>query len=621
MGEKRQREAAGRPRSEAHLREVRRLLTAAQSAHRAQRLREAKQLYEQLLRIEPAQPHAWLGMGVLALHTGAYEAACSILSKAIELVPREAVFRQQYAGALQKIGRFVMAESELQTACALRPDVAQYWEDLGIVEQALGETQLALEAYRRADALQPSLARRIKEATVVSPIIASREAITAERAHIEGAMDVLLAEPGGSRDDPLRLALWPNFYWAYHGESDRALQTKAAAMYRHLFPMLDYGAAHCRAPRPAGSRIRVGLVSQFFHNHSIGRTSRGLFAQLSREKLEVTAIFLAPTIEDDFSRFIRRHAEHSLDVPRDLPTARKLIEALELDVLFYQDIGMDPFSYFLAFSRLAPIQCVCFGHPDTSGIPTIDYYISSELYETPGSEAHYSERLFLLREVGNFAYYYRPERVDPRKHRKDFGLSDEHHLYACPQNLFKLHPDMDELIAGILRRDALGRVVMVDGRIERWSELLRRRWAAQMRDVADRIVFLPRMDSQDFVDLIAASDLMLDTRHFNGYNTSLEAFAVGTPVVTWPGEFQRGRHTYGMYRRMSMTELIAKDAAQYVDLAVRLGTDASYRAARSNEILERSAVLFEDIHVVREFERFFEETVAASSRDAFNGGG
>jgi predicted O-linked N-acetylglucosamine transferase (SPINDLY family) len=459
--------------------------------------------------------------------------------------------------------------------------------------------------------LEPSLARRIKEATVVSPIIASHESIAVERRHIEAAMDALLAEPGRTGDDPLQLALWPNFYWAYHGESDRELQTKAAAVYRHLFPSLDYVAAHCLSPqRSSAARIRVGLVSQFFHNHSIGRTSRGLFAQFSREKLDVTAIFLAPTVDDEYARFIRRQAEHSVDVPRDLPTARKLIESLQLDVLFYQDIGMDPFSYFLAFSRLAPVQCVSFGHPDTTGIPTIDYYISSDMYETPQSEEHYSERLFLLRGVGNIAYYYPPERGEPRKGRSDFGLSGEHHLYVCPQNLFKLHPDMDELIAGILRLDRLGRVVMIEGRIERWSELLKRRWATGMHDVMDRIVFLPRMDSQDFVDLIEASDVMLDTRPFNGYNTSLEAFAVGTPVVTSPGEFQRGRHTQGMYRAMGMTQCIVNEPGEYVDLAVRAGTDRAYRVALTEEILARKDVLFEDLHVVREFERFFEEAVA-----------
>ena len=610
MGEKKKRLAVGRTRSEAHDNKVLQLLTAAQRFHRAQRLKEARVLYQQLLELEPGNAQAWLGMGLLALHTGALDAAVRILARAVELAPQEAGFRLQYAYALQRHGRFAMAEEELRTACRLQPDVAQYWEDLGIVLQALGETQGALEAYRRANALQPSPALRIKEATIVSPIIASHESIIAERSHIDAAMDALLAESVQSDDDPMRMALWTNFYWAYHGLSDRTLQTKAARVYRHLFPSLDYVADHCRSTHAPTEKLRVGLISQFFHNHSIGRISRGLFAKLSREELDVTAVFLAPAIDDEYSRFIRQHAQRSVDVPRDLSTARSLIESLQLDVLFYQDIGMDPFSYFLAFSRLAPVQCVSYGHPDTTGIPTIDYYVSSDMYETPGAEAHYSERLFLLRNVGNLAYYYRPERPEPRKERSHYGLSEHHHLYVCPQNLFKIHPDMDELFAGILRRDELARLVMIEGRVDRWAQLLRRRWEASMPDVVDRAVFLPRMDTGDYANLIEVCDVMLDTRHFNGMISSLEAFAVGTPVVTWPGEFQRGRPTQAMYRKMGFTECIADGAQEYIDRSVRLGTDAAYRAAVKEEILQRNGALFEDLEVVREFERFFKDAVA-----------
>jgi predicted O-linked N-acetylglucosamine transferase (SPINDLY family) len=128
----------------------------------------------------------------------------------------------------------------------------------------------------------------------------------------------------------------------------------------------------------------------------------------------------------------------------------------------------------------------------------------------------------------------------------------------------------------------------------------------------DRIVFLPRMDSEDFVNLIAVSDVMLDTLHFNGMNTSLDAFSVGTPIVTWPGALQRGRHTQAMYRKMGLTECIVDDAQAYIDLALRLGNDAGHRAAMKSEILKRNAVLFEDIQVVREFERFFQETASAT---------
>jgi predicted O-linked N-acetylglucosamine transferase (SPINDLY family) len=615
LGEKKRRLAAGQPRSEAHARELARLFSDAQLAHRGGRLRDAQTAYQRLIEIEPKLAEAWLGLGTLALQARAVDAAIAMLAKAVELAPESAEARVRYAHALQGRGRFDAAEEQLEAACRLAPDAAQCWEDLGIVKQALGESGQARDAYRRSCELQPTLPRRIKEATVVSPIPASREAIEEERRHAEAAMEALLdVEP--SHDDPTQLALWPSFYWAFHGLGDRALQTKAAATYRHLFPSLDYVAAHCRASRPAGRRVRVGLLSQFLSNHSIGRTSRGLFAELSRERFELSAVFISPAVDDEYSRFIRDRAEHSVELPRDLAAARKAVERLELDVLFYQDIGLEPFGYFLAFSRLAPVQCLSFGHPDTTGIPTIDYFVSSDLYEPPGAEAHYSEKLFCLRNLGTLAYYYRPQLPEPRKERAHFGLRDDEHVYLCPQNLFKFHPDMDELIGGILRGDPRGRLVAIEGRIGRWTELLRRRWASSMSDVLDRISFLPRMGSDDYLSLIALADVMLDTRHFNGMNTSLEAFAVGTPVVTWPAEFQRGRHTQGMYRRMGLEQAVATGGEDYVARALQLGIDADTRAALSREILARNGALFEDREVAREFERFFEAAVAASAGSA-----
>ena len=379
---------------------------------------------------------------------------------------------------------------------------------------------------------------------------------------------------------------------------------KAAAVYRRMCPSLDYVAAHCRRPRARG-RIRVGLVSQFFRNHSIGRTSRGLFARISREDFEVTAIFLAPVVDDDCSQAIRRDADRCVVVPHDLPQAREQIAALRLDILFYQDIGMEPFGYFLSFARLAPVQCVSFGHPDTTGVPAVDWFVSNDLYETAAAQPHYSEQLFLLHDLGSLAYYYKPALPPAAKTRAAFGLAEDRPLYLCPQNLFKVHPDMDDLIAGILRRDPCGVVVLVEGRVRNWTQLLRRRWQSTMADVQARIVFVPRMRDDDFLNLVALADVMLDTVHFNGMNTSLEAFAVGTPVVTLPGAFQRGRHTQAMYRKMGLDDLVAGDAQAYVESSVRLANDAGWRQAVSARIRAGSDVLFEDAAVVREFERFF----------------
>jgi predicted O-linked N-acetylglucosamine transferase (SPINDLY family) len=354
----------------------------------AGRFGEARPVVEEALRIEPGRAEAWLAMGLLAMRAGAHRPAAEILAKALALAPEDIEARTQYARALQLSGRMEAAGDQWRALCERRGDDAYCWESLGIAEQAIGETEAADTAYRRALALRPSLGLRAKLATLISPIIASQETMLMERQRMSERLDALLAEPLGEPvlDDPMRAALWTNFYLAYHGLGDRELQEKTAAMYRRVIPSLDHVAEHCRQPRGTGDRIRVGLISQFFSNHSIGRTSRGFFAQLDRDRFEVHAIFIAPTVDDDYARFIRQHAEHSLVVPQDLATARQLIEALRLDVLFYQDIGMEPFSYFLAYSRLARVQCLSFGHPDTTGIPAMDYFVSNYLFELPGAE-------------------------------------------------------------------------------------------------------------------------------------------------------------------------------------------------------------------------------------------
>ena len=104
---------------------------------------------------------------------------------------------------------------------------------------------------------------------------------------------------------------------------------------------------------------------------------------------------------------------------------------------------------------------------------------------------------------------------------------------------------------------------------------------------------------------------MLDTTHFCGFNTTLEAFAAGTPVVTLPGEFMRSRHTAAFYKKMGIEDCTAASTDEYVDIALRLGTDADYRKSVSDKIVAASDVIWEEDAVVREFERVFAEMYAA----------
>jgi predicted O-linked N-acetylglucosamine transferase (SPINDLY family) len=311
------------------------------------------------------------------------------------------------------------------------------------------------------------------------------------------------------------------------------------------------------------------------------------------------------------SRAIDAAADGVLRLPVGLADARAAIDALELDVLFYQDIGLEMQSYLLSFARLAPVQCVSFGHPNTTGVPNMDWFVSNTLFETPDAASHYSERLFLLDDLPTLAYYHRPARPAQRPDRSLLGLPRSGTVYLCPQTLFKMHPDMDSLFAGILRNDPDGWIVLIRGSVARWVQLLQERFAQSMPDVARRVVFIDPLPSDGFLSLLAAADVVLDTVHFNGMNSSLEAFAMGTPVVTLPTQLQRGRHTHGMYRAMGLSDCVARDPDDYVTIASRLGRDRDWRSLVARNIDERSPRLFGDPRVVSEFARFFETAVAA----------
>lgn len=386
-----------------------------------------------------------------------------------------------------------------------------------------------------------------------------------------------------------------------------------ARLYLNRIPALAMTAEHCLRGNRRPGRLRIGFISRYLRKHSIGMTTRGLIDRLSRELFEVSALRITPSAEDATTQAIRASADYTVDLNPDILLAREQIAALELDVLFYQDIGMEPTSYFLAFSRLAPVQCLSFGHPDTTGIPNMDYFVSNDLFEPENAQSHYSEQLFLLKDLPTLAYYYRPTLPGAAVPRAKFGFGQHETLYLCPQALFKLHPDFDELLDGILCRDPSGVVVLINGVFKEVSEQLRARFRKNLPGTAARVRFIPRLAYREYLELLSVADVILDTVHFNGMNTSLEAFALGTPVVTLPAELQRGRHTQAMYRKMGITEAIAADPGHYIDIAVRLGTDREYAAHLRERIRANHHVLFEDRRVVAEFERFFVEAVRRSS--------
>lgn len=185
---------------------------------------------------------------------------------------------------------------------------------------------------------------------------------------------------------------------AYHGVNDKSLRQGLARLYAAAVPSLAFthdGLAHSRThtndPAPSqglggrDSRVTVGFVSRFFYRHSVGNLLLGMAQRLSRKRYRVVVFSVgggrrrgADQDPDEVAQSFRELADEFVELSTDLAQSREAITQRNLDVLVYPEIGMCPLTYFLAFSRLAPLQAVWWGHPDTTGIPTIDYFISSD---------------------------------------------------------------------------------------------------------------------------------------------------------------------------------------------------------------------------------------------------
>jgi predicted O-linked N-acetylglucosamine transferase (SPINDLY family) len=392
------------------------------------------------------------------------------------------------------------------------------------------------------------------------------------------------------------------------------MQARIAAILSRAMPSLTETAPHCREPlcaRARGERIRIGFVSCHFYAHTISKLNLGVLRELSREHFEVV-VFRQRGRDDPMAASIAAAADHVVELSPRLPAARDQIAAEGLDALYYTDIGMEPMTYFLAFARLAPVQCVTWGHPLTTGIPNVDYFLSSEALEPADAEQHYTERLVRLPTLTNF--YYPPRVVPPIKTRGDFGLDEAAHLYLVPQSLFKLHPEYDSILAAILQADPRGRVVLLEGQQPHWTRLVRARFARSLGVDAERVDFVPRQPLEDFHHLLAAADVMLDPIHFGGGDTSYEGFAAGVPIVTMEGPFLRSRITYALYRQMGIDECVARSADEYVRIAVRLATNREHRAAVCERICPARPRIYENREAVRDLERFLVAAVEASRR-------
>jgi predicted O-linked N-acetylglucosamine transferase (SPINDLY family) len=332
---------------------------------------------------------------------------------------------------------------------------------------------------------------------------------------------------------------------------------------------------------------------------------RGWIECLDPGRFEVTAYCLAAT-EDAETRFARSRAARFVQGAVGLQQWVDAIVDVRPDVLIYPEVGMDPMTLKLASLRLAPLQAASWGHPETTGLPTMDCFLSAQDLEPAEAQAHYTEKLVSLPHLGCFL---RPHKVETvAADLAQWRIDPDSPLLLCPGSPFKYAPEHDAVLPTIARTLERCQFVFFTHWTLALSEKLQRRLVAAFErgglDAERYLRFVPWLSRPAFHGLMQRADVYLDTIGFSGFNTALQAIECGLPVVTCEGRFLRGRLANGILRRLELQEMVAAGADDYIALAVRLVRDRAYREDVRRRIAAQRHLLYEDRAPIQALEQF-----------------
>jgi protein O-GlcNAc transferase len=547
--------------------------------------REAGHRYALVLHQDPTSAEAAYSVANALKALGRYEEAIAFYDQAQALQPAYVDAMINQANTLRELDRLDEAVQTYGRAIALKPDAAKLHLNLGQILRDRGDAEAARAALDMALQLDPEDAQaRLARLMAELPLVYADEAEIAacRRRYAEGLERLAAWASTEERRKALARAVGMSqpFYLAYQGQDDRELQAAYGRLVTGVVAEL-FAPLPAPAAPTAGERIRVGIVSGFFRAHSNWKIPiRGWLKGLDRSRFELIGYQTNPR-RDAATEEAERLCDRFVQGPMTLEGWRERIAADAPHVLIYPELGMDPTTPRLAAQRLAPVQCASWGHPDTTGLSTIDLYLSSELMEPAGAEDLYTETLVRLPGLG---VQLEPQAPAQAASRDVFGFRPEGVVFWCGQSLPKYLPQYDVVWPRIAKEvGGPCRFVFIGlPQASAADALFRKRldaaFAVAGLDVDQYCVFLPRMTEADFSSAIGAADVFLDSLGWSGCNSALEAVAHDLPIVTWAGPFMRGRHSAAILQAIGATETVAPDVDGYVALAARLAKDAGFRA-------------------------------------------
>lgn len=599
-----------------------------------QRVDEAISVYKTALELQPRHPDILYSLGIAfaaknhpdsSLYFGfatyrrqEYESAIAHYQQFQKTHDGEIDFYLALTDCYQQLNRWQEAISTYRQGIAIHRESVELYLSFILALQNCGQVEEARQVADEGLAVLPSCLSLKLEKTRLFPVLYQNlEQLEFYRNRFILELDDLIENCSlknklYQKQALNAIAVNTNFYLQYQGKNDFELQQKYG-QFIHQVMAANYPQWVQPLPMPtrkSGERIRIGYISACLQWHTVGMVFSGWLEHRNREEFEVYCYDVGRQ-RDRLTDWFRVNSDSFYSIPDDIPAVCQQIQQDSLHILVFLDIGMYAPMTQLAGLQLAPVQCVAWGHPITSGLPTQDYFISSDLMEPENGESHYSEQLIRLPHLG--IYFPKPQIPEVNKNRADYGIADDAVMYLSCQSLFKYLPQYDIIFPKICEQVANAKLVFIGHKSNpitaQFCQRLDAAFAEVGLDYQEYCIILPRQSKRDYWNLLSMADIGLDTFEFTGFLTTLEAVAVNLPLVTPLGSYMRGRQSAGILTRVGVTQTVAKTVEDYIKIAVRLGLNREWREAIATQMNEGHQWLYEDNTGLKALEDFYRAMV------------
>lgn len=571
---------------------------------------EAEACYRRVVEIQPLHADAYNNLGLLLNRMKRLDEAEAACRKAAAIRPGNPEFILRVGFLQMRAGRFVDAETSFCQAIALRPDFDEAFYGLGFVQKEQGYLELAEESIRRALSLNkahaPSyialaiiLQRRGRLSEAEAACLAALR-IDPQLAEVHNDLG-LIYMVGGRIDSAVHsfqraLELQPDYPAAfsnlllaynYNAQKPASYCLEEARRYGRLVEAKALDRFVSWASDPAPKRLRVGIVSGDFRDHSVGYFLEGVLKAIDAERIELLAYPTFPE-ESELTARIKPCFTHwtSLVGLADDAAAR-LIHADGVHVLLDLS-GHTAHNRLPMFAwRPAPVQASWLGYCATTGVSEIDYYLADAWTLPEAQESYFSEQIWRLPD--NYVCFSRPS-VDLAVCEPPV-LQSGRLTFGSFNNLAKMTEEVVELWTRILR--AIPNSCLLLKASQLGDEGVCQQVAAQYSRFGiapDRLLLEGATPGRaEHLSAYHRVDIGLDPFPYNGVTTTMEALWMGVPVLSLAGDRFLARQGVGILTNTGLLDWIAADADELLSKAVAFASDHKHLAELRAALRKRLA--------------------------------